>query len=184
MPATLTTSRLILRQWQPLDYEPFAKMSADPEVMRYFPQCLNRAQSDALADKAKGLIDQHGWGFWVLELKQSGEFIGFVGLHQQTEGIPNTPFIEVGWRIAREHWRQGYASEAARVAIDFAFEHLAQPRVYAFTTLTNQPSQQVMLKLGMTNTGQDFLHPKLAPDHPLALHCLYAIDKETWYGQD
>ncbi|MFO6422096.1 GNAT family N-acetyltransferase [Motilimonas sp. KMU-193] len=183
MATTLPTARLLLRQWQAADYEPFAQMSADPQVMRYFPECLSQAQSNALADKAKGLIEQNGWGFWALELKQSGEFIGFVGLHQQTEGIPNTPFIEVGWRIARAHWRQGYASEAARAAIRFAFEQLGQSRIYAFTALSNQPSQQVMQKLGMVNTGQDFLHPKLTPDHPLAPHCLFAIDKEAWSNQ-
>lgn len=181
MAATLISPRLILRQWQHSDLAPFANMSADPEVMRYFPYCLDREQSDALAEKARGLIEQNGWGFWAVELKQTGEFIGFVGLHQQTEGFPNVPFIEVGWRIARPHWRKGYASEAARAAIDFAFEHLAQPKIFAFTALTNHPSQQVMLNLGMSNTGQDFMHPKMAPDHPLAPHCLYVIEKEAWY---
>ncbi|MCE2596836.1 GNAT family N-acetyltransferase [Motilimonas cestriensis] len=109
MITTLNTDRLILRQWQNKDYAPFAQMSADDNVMRYFPNILTRADSDALADKAKGLIAEKGWGFWAVELKASGEFIGFIGLHSQEDGISCTPFIEVGWRLAQQHWGKGYA---------------------------------------------------------------------------
>ncbi|WP_232799695.1 GNAT family N-acetyltransferase [Motilimonas sp. E26] len=183
MITSLGTQRLILRQWQDEDYAPFAQMSADENVMRYFPNILTRADSDALADKAKGLIADNGWGFWAVELKETGEFIGFIGLHCQEDAIPNTPFIEVGWRLAKQHWGKGYAPEGAQAALAFAFEQLDQPAIYAFTTLTNLPSQRVMTKLGMINIEQNFLHPKLAPEHPLAPHCLYRITKQQFNKQ-
>lgn len=172
----LKTERLVLRDWRKDDKAPFYQMSQDTEVMRYFPALLSREESDALADKAQGLISQNGYGFWAVERQDTGEFIGFVGLHHQPEnsGIPNAPMTEIGWRIARPHWRQGFAHEAARKAMQFAFSELALSQLYAFTTLTNLPSQSLMRKLGMHNLNQDFNHPKLAKGHPLARHCLFS----------
>lgn len=175
MSTQLTTDRLILRPWKVEDYEPFARMTADPEVMKYFPSCLSKAESDFQAKRLQTLIETNGWGFWAVELKNTAEFIGFVGLHRQENAIPNAPFIEIGWRLAKTHWRQGYATEAAKKALDFGFKHLAANAIYAFTPLTNIPSQKVMQKLGMANTQQDFDHPKVATNHPLARHCLYKI---------
>ena len=179
----LETQRLLLRQWQTHDLVPFARMSCDPLVMRYFPSLLSKPESDALAAKAKGLIAEKGWGFWAVELKSSHEFIGFVGLHYQEDTIPNTPFIEVGWRLDKAFWGKGYAPEAANAALNFAFKTLEQTEVYAFTTLTNQPSQRVMEKLGMVNQAQNFSHPKLPPTHPLAPHCLYKITRQQWLSE-
>lgn len=179
----LETKRLRLRSWKAEDLPVFADMTADPEVMRYFPAPLSREESDAGARRIQGLISQRGWGFWAAELKETGEFIGFVGLHFQEEGvaIPNTPFVEIGWRLAKSHWLKGYASEAAREALRFAFEQNIADAVYAFTTLENIPSQKVMEKIGMSNTGQDFDHPRLL-DKPSAVkrHCLYRITRDEW----
>lgn len=178
----LKTERLVLRAWREEDKAPFFQMSQDTEVMRYFPALLSRVESDALADKAQGLITQNGYGFWAIERQDTNEFIGFVGLHRQPEnsGIPNAPMTEIGWRLARPHWRKGFALEAAQQAMQFAFGELALRHLYAFTTITNQPSQRLMLKLGMHNLNQDFNHPKLAKDHPLARHCLFGIEQTNF----
>lgn len=180
---TLETERLLLRNWKTSDFPVFAKMTADPQVMRYFPKTLSREESYALASKIQGLILEKGWGFWAVELKETGEFIGFVGLHHQEEHvpIPNTPFVEIGWRLASQYWRKGYASEAARGVLEYAFSQLGATDVYAFTTKTNIPSQKVMETLGMINQNQDFDHPNLAayPDY-VKRHCLYRMNLEWW----
>lgn len=171
----LETQRLILRQWQDRDLPAFAALNADPEVMRHFPNCLTRAQSDAGALRARQHIDEHGWGFSACELKSTGEFIGFVGITHIKPHLPCAPGVEIGWRLARAHWRQGYASEAARACLQFAFEQLNLEQVLAFTSRGNLASQAVMHKIGMHNTGRDFLHPDLDAAHPLAPHLLFAV---------
>ncbi|GAB6260298.1 GNAT family N-acetyltransferase [Photobacterium sp. R1] len=176
----LQTPRLIIRPWKDEDLVPFAAMSADPAVMRYFPSTLSEEESQQAAHRARALIEEKGWGFWAVELKETGTFIGFVGLHYQDSEIPNAPFVEIGWRLASEYWGQGLAPEAAERALQFAFDDLNAPDVYAFTALSNQPSQRVMKKLGMTDCLQNFLHPKLPADHQLAEHCLYRISRSEW----
>ncbi|MGD8108913.1 GNAT family N-acetyltransferase [Vibrio sp. TRT 17S01] len=178
----METARLRLRQWKAQDREAFRLMGADPQVMRYFPALLSHDESDAMVQRIFDIIDQKGWGFWAVELKETREFIGFVGLHQQAQdsGIPNAPLVEIGWRLAQPHWGKGYAPEAAQAALKFAFEQLNLDTVYAFTALPNQPSQQVMMKLGVKNLQQDFNHPKLPQGHPLQRHCLYAIKRSDW----
>ncbi len=99
-------------------------------------------------------------------------------MHHQTDNIPNAPFTEIGWRLSSQHWQHGYATEAAQCSLEFAFKTLNSDAVYAFTTLDNIPSQKVMLKLGMTNTHQDFNHPNLEKTHPMSRHCLYKIKNQ------
>jgi RimJ/RimL family protein N-acetyltransferase len=178
----METQRLILRQWTSADLAAYATLNADPLVMKYFPSTLTREESDAQVDIIRNLITERGWGFWAVELKSTNEFIGFVGLHAQNEssGIPHAPFSEIGWRLSSQHWGKGYAPEAASKALEFAFETLNEPSVYAFTTLSNEPSQKVMRKLGMVNVKHDFNHPKLPEGHPLERHCLYRITKDEW----
>lgn len=169
----LETHRLALRQWQDSDYEPFAKMNADPRVMQYFPRRFDRSLSDEVADKCRQLIDEQGWGFWAVELKQSNAFIGFVGLHAPTD-LPVSPCVEIGWRLAYEHWGLGYATEAAMASLAYGFDHLKLEEIVAFTAVPNLRSQAVMLRIGMSNTGKSFKHPAISEGHPLQEHVLYS----------
>lgn len=175
----LETERLRLRQWRDEDYPLYAQLNADPAVMRYFPAIMTAEQSHAQADRMRTVIAEKGWGYWAAELKSSGEFIGFIGVLAQSadSGIPCAPMIEAGWRLQAKHWGQGYATEGAKRVIRFAFEELAVSDVYAFTALQNIPSQRVMIKAGMTNTGNDFNHPKAPAGHALQRHCLYRIKR-------
>lgn len=177
----LETKRLILRQWEDEDYPHFARMCASPEVMKYFPATLCESESFQLADRLRALIDIHGWGFWAVELKSTGEFIGFVGLNtlDGESGIPGAPMMEIGWRTDEKFWHKGYATEAADQALRYAFFVLGVEEIYSFTALNNIPSQMVMKRLGMINTRLDFNHPKLPDGHELQRHCLYRIDKQT-----
>jgi len=178
----LETERLILRQWRDDDYPVYTRLTSDPEVMRYFPSLLSSEESIGQAHRLKNKIAEQGWGFWAVEVKEKGEFIGFIGLSavDENSGIPHAPMIEVGWRLLATHWGKGYATEGAKRAIQYAFEELDVSEVYSFTALINEPSQRVMIKSGMKNTGEDFKHPKLPSGDKLACHCLYLIKREDW----
>lgn len=179
----METERLILRQWKDDDLRPYAQLNADPKVMKYFPAVLSKQESDVQAGFFRQFISEKGWGFWAVELKETGQFIGFVGLlsNDESSGLPNTPSIEIGWRLSSEFWGFGYATEAAQKALEFAFKTLLAPSIYSFTALQNEASQRVMQKLGMENTNQDFNHPKLPTGHWLERHCLFNITKQQWH---
>jgi ribosomal-protein-alanine N-acetyltransferase len=175
--AELETERLLLRQWLPEDLEPFAAASADPEVMRHFPSTHSRAQSDALARDFADGIEERGWGFWAVEVRDGPRFIGFVGLGEPHFEAHFTPAVEVGWRLSREHWGHGYATEAARSAVDFGFRELDLIEIVAMTIPDNLRSRRVMERLGMTrDPADDFDHPNL-PDWPLRRHVLYRLTR-------
>jgi RimJ/RimL family protein N-acetyltransferase len=172
----LTTERLTLRGWRPADREPFAALNADPEVMRHFPSLLAREQSDALAEQIESAFARHGWGLWAVELTDSGRFIGFTGLARPSFDAHFTPAIEIGWRLAREAWGRGYATEAARAAAAYAFDALAVDELVSFTAAANTRSRAVMERLGMTrDPADDFDHPSVPAGHELRRHVLYRL---------
>jgi RimJ/RimL family protein N-acetyltransferase len=175
----------VLRQWREADLEPFAALNADPEVMRHFPAPLAREQSDALAQRERTLIAERGWGLWAVERVQGAAFIGFVGLAEPRFEAHFTPAVEVGWRLAREHWGNGYASEGARAAIGFGFDELGIDEIVSFTTVGNDRSRRVMERLGMTHdAADDFEHPLLAPGDPLRPHVLYRLRRTDFDRAD
>jgi ribosomal-protein-alanine N-acetyltransferase len=170
----LHTERLLLRRWRAGDRAPFAALNADPVVMEYFPSRLSRAASDAMIDRAEAAFEERGFAWWALEVTATGEFIGFTGLAVPRFEAHFMPAVEIGWRLARSAWGHGYATEAALRALRFAFDDLHLPEVVSFTTHTNQRSQAVMRRLGMTHDpADDFAHPQLPPDNPLRPHVLY-----------
>ncbi len=151
-------------------------MNADPEVMEYFPEPLGRRQSDALVEAIEAGFEVNGFGLWALELRASGEFIGFAGLAVPEFEARFTPAVEVGWRLARSAWGNGYATEAGRAALSFGFERVGLAEIVSFTTEANLRSRAVMKRLGMTHgPADDFEHPLLPPDHPQRPHVLYRV---------
>lgn len=172
------TQRLIIRHWRPTDRPALAALNADADVMRFFPARLARAESDAFYDRLQSGVERHGYAFPAVELKADGALIGLVGLSRATFAAPFTPATEIGWRLARAYWGQGYASEAARAALAYGFSTLRLPEVVSFTAVPNRPSQAVMVRIGMTrDRAEDFDHPGLAPGHPLRRHVLYRIKR-------
>jgi RimJ/RimL family protein N-acetyltransferase len=172
----MRTERLVRRQWRPADREPFAALNADPEVMRHFPATLNRAESDALVDRLAAAIDREGYGLWALEVIGTGEFIGFTGIQVPSFDAPFMPATEIGWRLARSAWGHGYATEAARAAVRFAFDERGLAELLSFTAVSNLRSQAVMRRIGMTHDpAADFDHPRIPPGHPLRRHVLYRL---------
>jgi RimJ/RimL family protein N-acetyltransferase len=178
---TLESARLLMREWRDEDLPAFARMCADPRVMRYFPDTLSRLESAALIGRIRGDFAELGFGLWALERKDTGEFIGFTGLGVVNFKAPFTPAIEIAWRLAYEHWGLGFASEAAWTALGCGFERLELDQIVALTARSNEPSQKVMQAIGMiTDPQDDFAHPLLPPDDPLQAHVLYRISRQQW----
>lgn len=170
------TERLRLRAWTDADRAPWAAMNADPEVMRYFPGVLDRAESDAMADRAQATITELGWGFYAAERLSDGAFLGFIGIKPVSFDAAFTPAVEVGWRLARFAWGHGYATEGARACLAMAFTRLRIPEVVSFAVLSNARSRAVMERIGMRHAPDgDFDHPRLEPGYPMRRQALYRI---------
>lgn len=179
--ATLVTPRLRLRPWRDADLPPFAALNADPRVMEHFPGTLGRRQSDATAARIRDRLDALGFGFWAVEVPGVAGFIGFVGATVPTFEAPFTPCVEIGWRLAAEHWGRGYATEAASATVAHAFGPLGLDEVVAFTVPANRRSRAVMERLGMSRSpADDFEHPGLPEGHPLRPHVLYRLSRADW----
>lgn len=177
----IQTSRLILRQWSDADLEPLAKLNADPRVMEYFPSILTREESNALLRSAYTHIEKYGWGKWAVVLLETGEFIGRIGLEEIDFQASFAPNIELGYRLAFEHWGKGYASEVAKAALEYGFTHLNLQEIVAFTPVQNMRSQLVMKRIDMHNDpSHNFDHPRLAEGHPLKKHVLYRLTATEW----
>ncbi|WP_380157317.1 GNAT family N-acetyltransferase [Kineococcus sp. R86509] len=143
----LVTPRLLLRRWTAADREPFAELNADPEVMRHFPAPLDRAGSDALAERCDGVFEQNPFGLSAVERREDGRFLGFTGLHHM-RWYPDD--VEIGWRLSRSAWGQGFATEAASMWVGYARDVLRLRRLISIIHPDNAASFAVARKLGMT----------------------------------
>jgi RimJ/RimL family protein N-acetyltransferase len=174
----METERLILRRWKAADLDKFAEMSASPEVMEYFPARLSRDESHQFIRWAEDKFERQGFGFWATELKSTGAFIGFVGLNVPNFKAAFTPCVEIGWRLAKEHWGNGYATEAANACLDYAFNQAGLTEILSWTYRGNLRSRHVMERIGMQrNPIEDFDHPALPANHSIRPHVLYRITR-------
>lgn len=172
----LRTERLLLRGWRDGDLAPFAALNADPAVMEFMPRVFERPESDAVVGRIREHFARHGFGWWAVEAPGITPFIGFVGISVPRFEAHFMPCVEIGWRLARPHWGQGYATEAARAAIAFGFEQAGLDEIVSFTAAINKRSEAMMRRLGMTHDpAEDFDHPALPREHRLCRHVLYRI---------
>jgi RimJ/RimL family protein N-acetyltransferase len=173
---TLSNERICLRPWRDGDREAFAAMNSDARVMEFFRSSLSRVESDAMVDGIQKHFSEHDFGLWAIEVPGVAPFIGFAGLAVARFSAHFTPCVEIGWRLAFEHWGRGYATEAARLALGYGFGTLGLPEVVSFTTATNHRSRAVMERLGMRrDPADDFEHPSLPESHPLRRHVLHRL---------
>lgn len=170
----IATDRLILRSWKKADRKAFAEMNSDKNVMRYFPAPLSKEESDNFVDRITAELEEYGIGLYAVEIKETGEFIGYVGFHRFNFDAPFSPAWEIGWRISDKYWHKGYATEAAAACLAHAREHQLLATLYSFTATHNIPSENVMKRIGMTYAGT-FMHPLLPDGHKLKEHKLYTI---------
>lgn len=184
----IETDRLILRSWQEEDLVPFAAMNADPRVMEYFPSVKNYGESLEEYNRHKSRCEEFrstlrigSWGFWAVGVKGGVPFIGFIGLNPVSFTAHFTPAVEIGWRLAADHWGKGYATEGAKASLKFGFETLNLPEIVSFTPVQNKRSRAVMEKIGMHhNLQDDFDHPQLPEGHKLRKHVLYRLKRSEW----
>jgi RimJ/RimL family protein N-acetyltransferase len=180
----LTSQRMTLRSWTSADRQPFAEMSEDPEVMAYLRPLATRAACDAWIDFQVDHELSHGFCMWAVELDQSNEFVGAVGLLHVGFVAHFTPAVEIGWRISRKHWGRGLATEAARAALQFGFQEAQITETVAHAAVRNTRSHHVMEKLGMVHSCvDDFDHPRLPENDPLRRQVLYRLSRHTWLAQ-
>ena len=142
--------------------------------MRYFPALLSDSETMAFYNRIQDEFKCKGWGLYAVEIKSTGKFIGYVGLHAIGFEADFTSGIEIGWRLAADYHNQGYATEAAKAVLSLA-KSAGIERLFSFTAMINAPSERVMQKIGMVKAGE-FRHPNLSDDSPLCVHVLYKID--------
>jgi RimJ/RimL family protein N-acetyltransferase len=174
-PVLLQTRRLLLRQWQDDDLAAFSAMSADPAVMEFLVPLNGAGACEAWAARLRAHWRDHDFGRWVVEIFGEASFIGVVGLAWIPYDAHFTPAVEIAWRLVRAYWGRGYATEAARAALDCGFDQLGLGEIVAVTVPANQRSRRVMERLGMTrDPADDYDHP-LVPEGPLRRHVLYRL---------
>ncbi len=177
----LETERLILRQWKQSDIPLFAKINSDPDVMEFFPSLLSEKESTEIAHKIIKELENKPYGFWAVEVKNKASFIGFIGLHSPNFHTTFTPCIEIGWRLAKDFWEQGYALEGAKKVLDYAFNTLKLKEIVSFTSEKNYRSLSVMKRLNMQYCPENnFDHPYIAKEDPLCKHLFYKIEKKAY----
>jgi len=168
-----STERLVLRQWREEDREPFAALNADPEVMAHFPAPLTRDESDTVIDRHRDQLATGAPGVFAAEVRETGQFIGFIGLAVPRFEASFTPCVEIGWRLSRDAWGHGYATEGALATLEYGFTTLELAEIVSFTAVGNRRSRAVMERIGMSFV-EEFEHPNVEPGHPLRRHVLYA----------
>jgi len=176
----IETERLVLRAWREADREPYLAMMADPDVGYWLGGLRSREEESAAFDRSRLAADSDGFGIWAAERRADGAFVGAIGVRRlpQTPGHPFSGQVELGWRLARQAWGAGYATEGAAASLAWGLAHLDVARIVAFTANTNARSESVMRRIGMARRSElDFDHPLLAPEHPLRRHIVYAVER-------
>jgi len=166
------SSRLGFRTWTNADIPEFAALTADEEVMEYFPKTLSMQEAIEFVGRAKKHFHDNGFTYYATEVLATKEFIGMIGLALQEYTTDFTPAIDIGWRLKKNAWGKGYATEGAKRCIDYAFNELKIDEIISVCTINNKKSEKVMQKIGMIKKGT-FNHPELI-DYP-------ALEKHFWY---
>jgi ribosomal-protein-alanine N-acetyltransferase len=146
--------------------------------MKYFPSNLSPPETLAMMERIEAHQREHGYGLYALERKDNGQFIGYTGLWHPTFDSFFTPCVEIGWRLSKANWGQGFAQEAARACLQYGFDELGLKEIYSFTSVHNLSSINVMQKIGMKYVDE-FEHPKVAEGNWLRRHVLYSVGNSS-----
>lgn len=175
-PGVLETQRLRFRLWHDEDLAPYVALNADARVTEFLPGPVTPEMARQFFKAQNELYARDRCCYFAVELKSSGELLGFIGLKYQDFAVPFAPCFEVGWRLGARFWGRGLATEGARAVLAYGFNELGLNEIVSFTVLANTRSRRVMDRIGMTrDPGGDFAHPALPSNHALSLHVLYRI---------
>ncbi|MDK2760706.1 MAG: GNAT family N-acetyltransferase [Sphingopyxis sp.] len=176
----IETARLVMRSWRDEDVVPFQAICSDPDVMATIGAPLDLPATRALIERVKAGEAKHGHGFWALERRDDARLIGWCGV-VRGDMAPVNDKVEIGWRLARDCWGFGFATEAARGAVAWSFANLPDDEILAITWQGNARSRAVMERIGMEYCPDlDFDHPKIAVDNPLRPHVTYSLARSKW----
>ena len=172
----LETPRVLLRAWQESDLAPWTALNADSENLKFFPRVYSPEESLASFLRLRDLLATNALGLWAAEERSTGEFMGFVGLAKQDiPGVAFMPCYEIGWRLDKKYWGQGYATEAAQVVLDYGLNEGGLTEIFSFTAKQNLPSINVMKKIGLRERPElAFAHPRIADESPVKWHIVYS----------
>ena len=152
----ISSGRLKLRNWRESDRASFAALNADPEIMQDLGGPLDRQRSDAKFNRYRDAYERHGFCRWALE-DMSGALIGYTGIMPSRGEHPLGFHVEIGWRLKRSAWGRGYATEAARAALNDAFTRAGLREILSYTAVDNLRSQAVMSRVGLRrDPARDF----------------------------
>ena len=171
------SERLGFRKWANDDLEEFAKLNSDEAVMEHFPTTLSKEEVKELIDKLKEHFVENGFTYYATEVLATKEFIGMIGLAFQKYQTQFTPAIDIGWRLKRNAWGKGYATEGAKRCLEYAFNELDINKIISVCTVKNKKSESVMKKIGMTKIGE-FNHPEWIDYPEYVKHFCYEINKK------
>ena len=170
------SERLGFRNWTSEDLEEFAKLNSDEEVMEHFPKTLSKNEVEIFIDRLEKHFDKNGFTYYATEILETKEFIGMIGLAFQEYKTKFTPAIDIGWRLKRNAWGKGYATEGAKRCLEYAFNELDINKIISVCTIHNKKSEKVMKKIGMTKKGE-FNHPEMIKNPEYEKHHCYEINK-------
>jgi RimJ/RimL family protein N-acetyltransferase len=169
-----TSPRLGFRNWKEEDIAMMAEINADADVMKYFPAIQSIGETAAFIEKMQKQLAEKGYCYFAVDKLEDGAFIGFIGLSEKTFEAAFTPCIDIGWRLSKKEWNNGYATEGAKRCLEYGLNELNIPKIVAIAPKINTPSERVMQKIGMVKVSE-FIHPLLANDERLQLCVLYQI---------
>jgi len=172
----LESDRILLRQWQENDLEPWIALNLDSDNLRYFPRTFSAEESADSFKRISEALEKNQYGLWAVEEKSSGEFMGFIGFAKQDlPGVSFMPCDEIGWRLDRKYWGKGYATEGAKVALAYGLTELEIATIYSYTSISNLPSINVMKKIGLHERPElAFEHPRIDIGSPVRSHLVYS----------
>ena len=177
-----TSDRLGFRNWSMEDLDEFAAMNSDPEVMEYFPNLLSRQESADFIERLQAHFEQYKYNYFATEILATGELIGFIGLAFQSYETDFTPAVDIGWRLKKSAWGNGFATEGAERCLEYVFIDLNLCKVISTCTEANKKSERLMVKIGLSKQG-NFKHPQLV-EHPVYINCVwYTITRKEWLKQ-
>lgn len=171
-----TSERLGFRNWELTDTEEMFRINSDKEVMAFFPDVSTKEQTIAFIERMKSQLANKGFCYFAVDKLIDNQFIGFIGLSEQTYSAAFTPCVDIGWRIKSSEWNRGFATEGAKRCLDFAFNDLKMDKIYSIAPKINIKSEHIMTKIGMTKE-YEFEHPLLVNDSRLKTCILYKIER-------
>lgn len=179
----IETERLVLRTWKQDDADAYFQINQDPKVIEFLPGSLTMKQVNDFIPAVNSHGNKHGYTLWAVELKETGELMGFIGLNYTDWESHFTPAVEVGWRLGSQYWGRGFATEGAEASLDYGFKQCDLKEIVSFTVPANIRSIRVMEKIGLKrDLASDFYHPKLDRNHPLSHHILYRLTADEFFG--